>query len=140
MRLASSSSSRAGQPADQNQHLRQQVQEMYDKMRGQFPEVRVIAYLPSPQTLPAPSHGKRSMLCLQVKDISASELYALLQSPEAARLVLVDTRTDDELAVSRIPKAISKATFAQQKQDHRDRLVIAYWYALLSLLEYCSCL
>ena len=63
----------------------------------------------------------------QVPSITPRELDALLHGPSAQRVVMVDTRTDEERAVSRIPgKVLTKEEFEQQKAEYRDSTVVAY--------------
>lgn len=72
--------------------------------------------------------------------ISTKELKALLDNREEAnkrasaegkqaadsKFVLVDVRSDEEIAVSMIPGAITKQQFEKEKDRYRDKLVIPY--------------
>ena len=64
---------------------------------------------------------------LQVHDITARELHDLLESGSAQPVVIVDTRTDEEQQVSRLPQAISKADFTEHKTEFKHSMVVTYW-------------
>ena len=70
---------------------------------------------------------KHSLLPLQVQDISARELHDMLESPDGDSVILVDTRTEEEQNVSRIPKAITKSEFRQRKAELKGSTIVAYW-------------
>lgn len=59
----------------------------------------------------------------EVADVTPAELEALRTMDDA---VVVDVRTPKERAVSMIPGAISEEEFAAQKEEFRDRPVIAH--------------
>ena len=64
--------------------------------------------------------------------ISATELHDLLQGPSGKNVVMVDTRTDEERAVSRIPgKVLSKDEFEDQKASYKNSTVVAYCTGVL---------
>ncbi|KAK9804025.1 hypothetical protein WJX73_003094, partial [Symbiochloris irregularis] len=78
---------------------RAQVEEKYASLRGHFPKVPAV---------------------------TAAELHTLMSSPDAANVLLVDTRTEAEIEVSRIPGSISKAEFEQHKEESAGKTIIAY--------------
>ncbi|MEL6578120.1 MAG: rhodanese-like domain-containing protein [Cyanobacteria bacterium J06621_12] len=59
----------------------------------------------------------------QVKGVTARELQQLQQNQQ---LVLIDVRTPEEIAVSRIPGAITAAEFEANLAQYQDVLAIAY--------------
>lgn len=68
---------------------------------------------------------------LQVRDISAVELHSLLQNPKR-KVVVIDARSEEERAVSHIASAVSKEEFEAHREELKDYLVVAYWYACQS--------
>jgi hypothetical protein len=63
-----------------------------------------------------------------VKDVTVHELHSWLTNEDAARsTVLVDVRDEDEMAVSRLPGAITKSQFETSKEQHKDSKVVCYW-------------
>lgn len=48
------------------------------------------------------------------------------KKPEDSKFVLVDVRSDDEIAVSIIPGAITKQQFEKEKDKYRDKLIVPY--------------
>jgi rhodanese-related sulfurtransferase len=94
-----------------------------------------------------------SSTIVQVKGIDAKAVHALLASPSAAEVVLVDVRTPGEQEVSRLPgKAasagegcltgpgpfvITKEDFDRVKADYKDRQIITYWWVRMSVRDTC---
>ena len=73
--------------------------------------------------------------------ISATELHDLLQGPSGKNVVMVDTRTDEERAVSRIPgRVLSKEEFGNQKTSYRNSTVVAYCTGVLLGCDVEKCL
>ena len=63
---------------------------------------------------------------LQVEDIDVLQLQQLLQ--EQPDVILLDVRTPDEQAVSVIAgPVVVKSDFEQNKEQYRDRQLVAYW-------------
>ena len=58
-----------------------------------------------------------------VVDVTPAEVERLREASDA---VLVDVRTPEERAVSMIPGAISEEEFAEQKEELKDRPIIAH--------------
>lgn len=68
----------------------------------------------------------------QVPSITATQLHDLLQGPSGRDVIMVDTRTDEERAVSRIPGTVlSKEEFEGQKANFRNKTVVAYCTGML---------
>lgn len=59
----------------------------------------------------------------EVRDISPEELVALR---ERGPVVVVDTRTKEEQAVSMLPGAISKERFEADRETHRTATIVTY--------------
>lgn len=83
-------------PALSNAEKQARIESMYQEYRKAFPEV--------PEMQP--------------------EMLAGEAAP--ARVLIVDTRTPDEQAVSMIPGAITQAEFEARKESCRDRPIVAY--------------
>ena len=60
----------------------------------------------------------------QVKGITATELQRLQQ--QGKKLVLIDVRSPKEIAVSRIPGAVTAAEFESNLEQYKDAVAIAY--------------
>lgn len=60
----------------------------------------------------------------QVEDITPSKLQQLQQ--QETKLVLVDVREPEEIAVSQIPGAITAEEFENNLQQYQDSMVVAY--------------
>jgi rhodanese-related sulfurtransferase len=62
-----------------------------------------------------------------IEHIKASELKRLQKKPESERsYVLVDARSEEERAVSKIPTAISLEKFEENRLQYKKKKVIAY--------------
>ncbi|AOY57917.1 MULTISPECIES: rhodanese-like domain-containing protein [Desulfococcus] len=58
-----------------------------------------------------------------VQDISAPRIMALMNT---GKVVFVDTRTPEEMAVSMLPGALPKTVFLKQPKAYRNDLVVGY--------------
>ena len=104
------------------QERKQQLDMMYQGYRDSFPEARSHArHGPWAGALSA------SATSSQVAAIQPRELQKLLCSPAVAKTVVVDTRTPEERAVSRIPgQTLSREEFEQRKEEFRDHTIVSY--------------
>ncbi len=62
---------------------------------------------------------------VRVREIDTDELLDLIDADEES-FVLVDVRSDEEVAVSRIPGAITRQEFLARRDQLADKSVIAY--------------
>ena len=60
----------------------------------------------------------------QVKGITAAKLQRLQQ--QGKKLVLIDVRSPKEIAISRIPGAVTAAEFESNLEQYKDAVAIAY--------------
>lgn len=58
-----------------------------------------------------------------VKDINAVDA---IKEYSNGNTIFVDVRTEDEIAVSTLPKAVTKKDFLRDKKIHEDKKIIAY--------------
>ena len=68
----------------------------------------------------APIYGRQ-----RVKNIESDDVARLINRDDRA-VVLVDVRSDPEIAVSMIPGAITRSEFYERRREHRDKLIIVY--------------
>lgn len=61
----------------------------------------------------------------QVVNLDTEEVVLLLEQ-EGESVVMVDVRSDEEVEVSRIPGAVTKAEFEHRRDEFRNHTVIAY--------------
>jgi rhodanese-related sulfurtransferase len=63
---------------------------------------------------------------LDARELAVKRALADGKKPEDSKFVLVDVRSDEEIAVSMIPGAITKKEFEKEKNKYRDKLIIPY--------------
>lgn len=64
----------------------------------------------------------------QIKGISAADLHDLLDPSAKDQVVLIDVRTPEERAVSRIPGTVlTKEEFESVKEKLKDKQLVVYW-------------
>lgn len=64
---------------------------------------------------------------MQVEDITAEELHALLES-DPDRVVLIDVRTPEERQVSQIPgRVLTPEEYNAQKEGFKEATAVCYW-------------
>lgn len=61
-----------------------------------------------------------------VPQITVREANSALHSSGSPAVVLVDTRTPDEVAVSRLPNAFTAEQFEGRKEEFQEALIVAY--------------
>lgn len=63
---------------------------------------------------------------LDARELAVKRALADGKKPEDSKFVLVDVRSDEEIAVSLIPGAITKKEFEKDKDKYRDKLIVPY--------------
>ncbi|MFO0943462.1 MAG: rhodanese-like domain-containing protein [Pirellulales bacterium] len=63
---------------------------------------------------------------LDAREIAAKKAQVEGKKPEEPNFVVVDVRSDDEINVSIIPGAITKAQYEKDKDKYRGKMVIPY--------------
>lgn len=63
---------------------------------------------------------------LDAREIAAKKAQVEGKKPEEPTFVVVDVRSDDEINVSIIPGAITKAQYEKDKDKYRGKMVIPY--------------
>lgn len=63
---------------------------------------------------------------LDARELAAKKAQVEGKKPEESNFVVVDVRSDDEINVSMIPGAITKAQFEKDKDKYKGKLVIPY--------------
>jgi rhodanese-related sulfurtransferase len=63
---------------------------------------------------------------LDARELSIKRAAANGKKADDSKFVLVDVRSDEEIAVSLIPGAITKKEFESEKDKYRDKLIVPY--------------
>ena len=108
-----------------NQLNKTRLDELFSGYQASFPEVAKQFFSARFRIVPHAALQPASLY--QVPSITATQLHDLLQGPSGRDVIMVDTRTDEERAVSRIPGTVlSKEQFEGQKANFRNKTVVAY--------------
>lgn len=112
-----------------------------------YQSLRVSRIAVKPVTIVSMSSNKKEELATlannvnerfnNVKTITPLELHEI-QSKDAKCMVLVDVRTPEELAISRIPGALTADEFWENRESYREVVVVPYCTIGYRSAQYCE--